>query len=56
MVHVSELSWSRIKHPSDVVAVGDVLNVYVINADKETHKISLGYKKVEDNPWENFQD
>ena len=52
MVHISELSWLRIKHPSDVVKVGDVLDVYVKDIDPENKKISLGYKKTEDNPWE----
>ena len=52
MVHISELSWLRIKHPSDVVKVGDVLDVYVQDLDVENKKISLGYKKTEDNPWE----
>lgn len=52
MVHISELSWLRIKHPSDVVKVGDVLDVYVKDIDTENKKISLGYKKTEDNPWE----
>ena len=51
-VHISELSWLRIKHPSDVVKVGDVLDVYVKDIDTENKKISLGYKKTEDNPWE----
>ncbi|MFI3326383.1 MAG: bifunctional 4-hydroxy-3-methylbut-2-enyl diphosphate reductase/30S ribosomal protein S1 [Clostridia bacterium] len=52
MVHISELSWNRIKHPSEVIAVGDVLNVYIKSLDKENSRISLGYKKAEDNPWE----
>ncbi len=52
MVHVSELSWLRVAHPSDIVKVGDVLDVYVKDVDKENKKISLGYKKEEDNPWE----
>ncbi len=52
MVHISELSWQRIKHPSDVVKVGDVLEVFVKDIDTENKKISLGYKKTEDNPWE----
>ena len=42
MVHISELSWSRIKHPSEVVSVGDQVEVYVISFDKEKRKISLG--------------
>lgn len=52
MVHISELSWTRIKHPSDVVNVGDTVEVYIKALDRENKKISLGYKKVEDNPWE----
>ncbi|MBQ7873922.1 MAG: bifunctional 4-hydroxy-3-methylbut-2-enyl diphosphate reductase/30S ribosomal protein S1 [Oscillospiraceae bacterium] len=52
MVHVSELSWLRVSKPSDVVKVGDTLEVFVKDVDKEAKKISLGYKKEEDNPWE----
>ncbi|MGN0571742.1 MAG: bifunctional 4-hydroxy-3-methylbut-2-enyl diphosphate reductase/30S ribosomal protein S1 [Candidatus Fimenecus sp.] len=52
MIHISELSWSRIKHPSDVVKVGDTVEVYIKALDRENKKISLGYKKIEDNPWE----
>ncbi|MBC8570077.1 bifunctional 4-hydroxy-3-methylbut-2-enyl diphosphate reductase/30S ribosomal protein S1 [Zongyangia hominis] len=52
MVHISELSWSRIKHPSEVCNVGDVLEVYIKDIDAENKKISLGFKKAEDNPWE----
>ncbi|MBQ7755832.1 MAG: bifunctional 4-hydroxy-3-methylbut-2-enyl diphosphate reductase/30S ribosomal protein S1 [Oscillospiraceae bacterium] len=56
MVHISELSWSRIKHPNQVVKVGDILEVYIKELDKEAGRISLGYKKAEDNPWTKFQD
>ncbi|WP_411676753.1 bifunctional 4-hydroxy-3-methylbut-2-enyl diphosphate reductase/30S ribosomal protein S1 [Caproicibacter sp.] len=52
MIHISELSWSRIKHPSEVVNVGDNVTVYIKGLDQEKGKISLGYKKPEDNPWE----
>ena len=55
MVHISELSWNRIKNPSEVVAVGDEIEVYVKALDTEKKKISLGYKKAEDNPWAIFQ-
>ena len=55
MVHISELSWNRIKHPSQVVSVGDVLKVYIKDLDPEKQRISLGYKKAEDNPWEKFK-
>ena len=54
MVHVSELSWARIKKPSDVVKVGDKIEVYVISFDPEKRKISLGYKTAETNPWNLF--
>lgn len=56
MVHVTELSWGRVRHPSEVVSVGDEMNVYVINFDKETHKISLGYKDPTSDPWKQFTD
>ncbi len=52
MIHISELSWGRIKHPSEVVNVGDTVTVYIKGLDKEKGKISLGYKRAEDNPWE----
>ena len=54
MVHISELSWSRIKHPSEVVSVGDEVDVYVIKYDPEKKKISLGMKDRSISPWENF--
>ena len=54
MVHISELSWSRIKHPSEVVSVGDTVDVSVISFDKEKKKISLGMKDRSQNPWEVF--
>ena len=54
MVHVSELSWNRIKTPADVVSVGDEIDVYVISFDPVKHKISLGYKTSEMNPWNQF--
>ena len=54
MVHVSELSWKRIKNPAEVVKVGDQIEVYVISFDKEAKKISLGYKQAADNPWAVF--
>lgn len=51
LIHISELSWTKIKHPSEVVNVGDVVETYVIECDKEKGKVSLGYRKTEDNPW-----
>ncbi len=52
MIHISELSWNRIKHPSEVVNVGDAVEVTIKSLDDENKKISLGFKKIEDNPWE----
>ena len=54
MVHVSELSWSRIKNPAEVVSVGDAVSVYVISFDPEKRKISLGMKDRSQDPWEKF--
>ncbi len=54
MVHVSELSWNRIKNPAEVVKVGDEIEVFVISFDAEKKKISLGYKTAEMNPWNQF--
>lgn len=51
LIHISELSWSRIKHPSEVVKVGDNVQVSILEVNKEKGKISLGYRKTEDNPW-----
>ncbi len=54
MVHISELSWQRIKNPAEILSVGDTVEVYVKALDPEKRKISLGYKKEEDNPWTIF--
>lgn len=51
MIHISELSWTHIKHPSDVVNIGDTVDVYIKDINDETKKISLGFKNAEDNPW-----
>lgn len=51
LVHISELSWNKIKDPTEIVKEGDTVSVYIKSLDPETKKISLGYKKQEDNPW-----
>lgn len=56
LVHISELSWKRIKHPSEVVKVGDLVEVTVLNVDKESKKISLRLNDVQDNPWDNISE
>ena len=55
MIHISEMSWSRIKHPSEVMNVGDTVTVFIKALDADKRKISLGYRKTEDNPWEIFK-
>ncbi len=55
MIHISELSWSKINHPSQVLNIGDTVEVYVKALDPEKKKISLGYRKEEDNPWRKFE-
>lgn len=54
MVHSSELTWNRIKHPKEVVSVGDKLEVYVKSYDPEKKRVSLGAKNPDDNPWTKF--
>ena len=56
MVHISELTWARIKHPSEVVNVGDEVTVYVLSFDKDKHKISLGMKDRSQDPWALFNE
>ena len=52
MIHISELSWTHIKNPSEVVNIGDEVDVYIKEINEETKKISLGYKDPDANPWE----
>lgn len=54
LIHITELSWKRIKHPSDVVKVGDVVEVTVIKVDKTSKRIGLRLNDVQDNPWMNI--
>ena len=54
MVHITELSWTRIKHPSEVVKIGDTIQVYIKDFDTERRRIALGYRDENDNPWTKF--
>ena len=56
LLHVSDMSWGRVRHPSDAVKVGQVLEVKVLNFDKETERISLGLKQKVPNPWIGVED
>lgn len=54
MIHITELSWSKIKHPSEIIKQGQTVEVYIKDIDKEKKRISLGYKNAADNPWALF--
>jgi len=56
LIHISDLSWSKkIKHPSEFCAVGDKMEVVVLEVDKENRRLSLGHKQLEENPWDVFE-
>lgn len=56
LVHISELSWGRVGHPSEIVKVGDEVEVIVLDFDKSKERISLGYKQTKPHPWENIDE
>lgn len=56
LLHITDMSWGRIKHPSEVVSVGEQVKVKVLNFDKEQEKISLGLKQMTPNPWTNVEE
>jgi small subunit ribosomal protein S1 len=55
LVHITDLSWGRINHPSEVVKLDQVINVVVLDFDQEKRRISLGYKQLQPHPWENIE-
>ena len=55
LVHISDLSWNKIKHPSEVVAAGDAIDVQILDFDEASHKLSLGHKQVLPNPWDEIE-
>lgn len=56
LIHISEMSWTKhIRHPSKVVAIGDMVDAVVLSVDKQNEKISLGLKQIEPDPWENIE-
>jgi small subunit ribosomal protein S1 len=56
LIHISDLSWSKkVKHPSEFCAIGDELDVVVLELDQETRRLSLGHKQLEENPWDVFE-
>jgi small subunit ribosomal protein S1 len=56
LVHVSEISWGRVRHPSDVVQLGDQVQVHVINVDQERGRVALSMKRMRPNPWETAEE
>ena len=52
LIHISDLSWNKIKHPSEMVAPGDVIDVQILDFDENSHKLSLGHKQTQPNPWD----
>ncbi|MBO4455481.1 MAG: 30S ribosomal protein S1 [Bacteroidales bacterium] len=55
LVHISDLSWNKIKHPSEVVAPGDTIEVQILDFDEVNHKLSLGHKQLTTNPWDEIE-
>ena len=55
LVHISDLSWNKIKHPSELVAAGDAIEVVILDFDEENHKLSLGHKQLLPNPWDEIE-
>ena len=55
LIHISDLSWNKIKHPSELVASGDVIDVVILDFDENSHKLSLGHKQLTPNPWDELE-
>ena len=55
LIHISDLSWNKIKHPSEMVATGDVIDVQILDFDEANHKLSLGHKQLLPNPWDEVE-
>ena len=55
LIHISDLSWNKIKHPSELVQSGDVIDVVILDFDENSHKLSLGHKQLTPNPWDELE-
>ena len=55
LIHISDLSWNKIKHPSEMVQSGDVIDVVILDFDENSHKLSLGHKQLTTNPWDEVE-
>jgi small subunit ribosomal protein S1 len=56
LIHISELSWSHVNHPSEILNIGDVVPVKVLDIDRERQRISLGLKQTQEDPWQRVMD
>ncbi len=56
LLHITDMTWGRIAHPSEILKIGDTISVQVLSVDKDNNKISLGMKQLTDNPWKNIPD
>ena len=56
LIHISDLSWDKIKHPSELVSPGDVIDVVILDFDEANHKLSLGHKQLTPNPWDAIEE
>ena len=56
LIHISDLSWNKIKHPSELVSPGDVIDVQILDFDEANHKLSLGHKQLTPNPWDAIEE
>ena len=55
LIHISDLSWNKIKHPSEMVQSGDTIDVVILDFDEQSHKLSLGHKQLTPNPWDELE-
>lgn len=56
LIHISDLSWNKIKHPSEIVSPGDEIDVVILDFDEANHKLSLGHKQLTPNPWDAIEE
>ncbi|MEO1025414.1 MAG: 30S ribosomal protein S1 [Pseudomonadota bacterium] len=55
LLHVTDMAWRRVNHPSEIVSIGETVKVQIVKINKETHRISLGMKQLQDDPWDSVE-
>lgn len=55
LLHITDMSWGRIAHPSEMLRIGQMVEVLILDVDREKERVSLGFKQMTDNPWENIE-